>query len=338
MMVFIGWAGERSGRVAVFLRGWLKQVIKDLEVWVSAEDIETGKPWLGKLNAALKQADVGVLCITAENLEALWITYEAGSLANKAGGETSVCPYVIDLYLSRSGNLPLTLNQFEAVKADYDGTKKLVRDISKALGEKLQLTANALNEFIEAAEGDFENKWRDLKDVLEEVQGIKLPPQRTVKDIIDEDNKLSDDFKEVRGLIDSHEAHIADKLFTVIQSVTYNYRKDEPFDLDGITKRAYGEIERNLSESIMQTAFCDNGSSVIVGDVRKFFLETFPESELGGILEFEFQPILKNDSLSSESKISPMLELLMEKKKEIFSRLHKVLAAKLVDYLKRESR
>ena len=90
-MVFIGWSGDRSKKLAVALRESLKNVFEDLDVWMSESEIEVGSLWIEKLNRALNSSSFGVLCLTPENLNAPWLLFEAGSLAKGASHYARKC-------------------------------------------------------------------------------------------------------------------------------------------------------------------------------------------------------------------------------------------------------
>lgn len=353
--IFIGWSGYRSRRVAEFLRDWLQSVfdataahwkgqrpdlaVEDIHVWMSTQNIDSGTDWRDELNEALRRADYGIICVTSENREAPYITYEAGALANKRDEADArarlVCPYLIDLYLSEE-DLPLTLNQFAGAMADADGTRKLVRGVCGFVVRKNGLSAADAKLWCEEADRVADREWPRLGAKLAEVQGGGQPQPGTLKDIVDEDRKLTGDFKKVRGLIDAHESNVVGRLTPVVRLLVSRHRKDEPIDLDAVTARVYEEIEANLDEAMTSNGLPPDAQSMTVGGVRQFFIDQFRLGELHRMLEHEFKPILEDDLLSSEAKTMAMVELLMVRKNQVFSRLHRVLAAKFADYLERE--
>jgi hypothetical protein len=89
MNVFIGWSGERSRAVALALREWIPNVIQAANPWMSEEDISKGSTWTSELVVQLGQACFGIICVTPENREALWLAFEAGALRVLDKG---VCP------------------------------------------------------------------------------------------------------------------------------------------------------------------------------------------------------------------------------------------------------
>jgi SAM-dependent methyltransferase len=134
MQVFISWSGRRSKQIATYLSFWLKEVFIDapLEIFVSTEDIRAGADFSDEISGNLKRSGYGILCLTPENLNAPWVLFESGALS-LAAGKGSVCPFLHDF---DSAHLRRPLEQFNAVKADLEGTRKLVFTINRILEER----------------------------------------------------------------------------------------------------------------------------------------------------------------------------------------------------------
>jgi hypothetical protein len=73
MKIFISWSGNRSKEMAVALKGWIKAVLQATEPWISANDIDGGSVWFSKITEQLKDSQVGIICLTPENLNEPWI-------------------------------------------------------------------------------------------------------------------------------------------------------------------------------------------------------------------------------------------------------------------------
>ena len=132
MKLFLSWSGVRSRRVAERLHGWLVDVMPVvIEPWMSEADIAAGKRWGREIDAQLAESAFGIVCLTGSNQAAPWLIFEAGALA-KSVSEANVCPYLIDLEPQDLKPGPLT--QFQAKRADENGTWDLVRAINSALG------------------------------------------------------------------------------------------------------------------------------------------------------------------------------------------------------------
>lgn len=83
--VFISWSGERSKGVAAALYDWLPMVVQSARPWMSEEDIEKGSRGLEDVGKALVAMGVGIICLTAGNLERPWILFEALKRAGERG-------------------------------------------------------------------------------------------------------------------------------------------------------------------------------------------------------------------------------------------------------------
>jgi hypothetical protein len=127
MGVFISRSGKNSisYKVAMLLRDWLPNVIQTVKPFLSAVDIDAGSQWTSQMFQALKETQVGIICVTRTNQAEPWINFEAGALA-KAMESSRVCPLLIDvrptdvcvedLYIRRYPmSLPIGLSVFGRV-------------------------------------------------------------------------------------------------------------------------------------------------------------------------------------------------------------------------------
>ena len=96
MKVFISWSGNISWKVAVIFRDWLPSVIQSVEPYVSSEDIDKGARWSTDIAKELEDSTFGILCVTKENLEAPWLSFEAGALS-KTMEKSFVTPFLFDI-------------------------------------------------------------------------------------------------------------------------------------------------------------------------------------------------------------------------------------------------
>lgn len=176
MLVFISWSGDRSRYVAQVLRTWLKDVIQQLEPWMSSEDIRQGARWNIDVAQKLQDASFGILCLTGDNLTEPWVLFEAGALA-KTLDQSHVCPYLVDL---KPSDLRGPLVQFHAAQATEIDTHKLVHSINKAFGP------SALPE--SQVDRAIERWWPDLHKALEQIPlpRSKLPQPRSERDLVEE--------------------------------------------------------------------------------------------------------------------------------------------------------
>jgi hypothetical protein len=131
MKVFLSWSGELSRKTAVIFRGWLPSVIQSIDAYVSSEDIDKGARWSSDIAKELDESNFGILCVTKENLNAPWLTFEAGALS-KTMLKSSVTPFLLNI---RRAEVNGPILQFQSTIFEKDDVKKLVYSLNKAHGE-----------------------------------------------------------------------------------------------------------------------------------------------------------------------------------------------------------
>jgi TIR domain-containing protein len=175
MKVFISWSGERSRAVAEILRVWLPDVINFIEPWVSSEDIEKGARWGADLVQQLAATDIGIICLTPENINAPWIHFEAGALS-KALDKSRVCVYLLQL---RPSDLAGPLVQFQATEATQLDTLRLLRTLNSALGQNMRSD--------DQLQRAFEKWWPELqKKLLKIPNDLNMKPLRADREVLEE--------------------------------------------------------------------------------------------------------------------------------------------------------
>ena len=174
MKVFISWSGERSQTIASSLKHWLPDVFQGLQVWMSEHDIQAGARWDSELGGELEASSFGIVCLTPENLESHWLTFEAGALS-KAIKQSRVVPYRFEL---RASDVGPPLSQFQGVDANVEGTLKLILSINDALGKPLQ------NE--EKVRRTFEHWWPDMQKLLAAIPVTATREIRSDRDMLEE--------------------------------------------------------------------------------------------------------------------------------------------------------
>lgn len=131
MKVFISWSGDVSLKVALVFRDWLPSVIQTIEPYVSSEDIDKGARWSTDIAKELENSTFGILCVTKENLEAPWLSFEAGALS-KTMDKSFVTPFLFNIKRSEVRGPIL---QFQSTIFQKEDIKKLVKTLNKACGE-----------------------------------------------------------------------------------------------------------------------------------------------------------------------------------------------------------
>jgi len=158
MKIFIVWSGRKSKKVAQVLHEWIKNVIQVAKPWMSSKDIDKGTQWSLEIAKELKNAKIGIICLTANNLKEPWIYFESGALTN-AVEKAYVCPYLFGLEFK---DVTSPLSQFQLTKAEKEDTYKLVETINKRRGSR------ALSE--KRLKNTFEKWWPDLEKSLKKIE------------------------------------------------------------------------------------------------------------------------------------------------------------------------
>lgn len=131
MEVFISWSGETSRKLGEVLNNWIPVLLQSARPYYTPESIDKGKRWLTDILQKLSSSSLGIICLTADNLEKPWILFEAGALGSKLD-DSKVCPMVFGIPKS-SVKGPLTMFQItEFTESDF---KKLIKSINNELGQ-----------------------------------------------------------------------------------------------------------------------------------------------------------------------------------------------------------
>lgn len=131
MKVFISWSGNTSLKVAQVFREWLPSVIQSIEPYVSSEDIDKGARWSTDIAKELEDSTFGILCVTKDNLEAPWLSFEAGALS-KTMEKSFVTPFLFDI---KRSEVQGPILQFQSTIFEKEDIKKMVKTLNKACGD-----------------------------------------------------------------------------------------------------------------------------------------------------------------------------------------------------------
>ncbi|MFZ1080510.1 MAG: toll/interleukin-1 receptor domain-containing protein [Candidatus Kryptoniota bacterium] len=178
MKVFISWSGASSKLVAESLQDFLKKVIQATEPWTSV-DIQKGSRWEAEIAKKLEESQVGIICLTRENIHADWILFEAGAIS-KAHSNLA-CTLLIGL---KDTDIDYPLKQFQHTQTECEDIRKLVHGINKQLGK----TGGTLLEE-KVLDDLFDKCWPALKNAIDE--SLKMThgdtkPTRPTDDILNE--------------------------------------------------------------------------------------------------------------------------------------------------------
>ena len=142
---------------------------------MSDHNISAGTRWEQSINNQLESSNFGILCLTAENLNAPWLLFESGSLA-KVVDDARVVPYRFNL---KSTDVEYPLAQFQGVDADEKGTLRLLESINKA--REVNVPEEQLRRL-------FRKWWPDLHEELNKIPLAKsgASSKRTEMDLLEE--------------------------------------------------------------------------------------------------------------------------------------------------------
>jgi hypothetical protein len=171
LKVFISWSKERSLMVAQALYDWLPQVINQVEPWMSASSLESGKPSIAQITEALETVNFGIICVTPENQRETWLNFEAGALA-KAVKSASASAIPLLVGFRSFGELDAPLSNYQAQMSTKADLRKIVHSLNEALGTSARPVAHL--------DRAFEMWWPELEEKLleaEEWEPTDLPVQ-----------------------------------------------------------------------------------------------------------------------------------------------------------------
>lgn len=176
--VFISWSGPTSERIAEVLADWLPSALQITKPFFTPNDLEKGSKWSNEITSNLLECDLGIICLTSDNLLRPWINFEAGALSNRME-KSNVCTALFGIKPTEV-NPPLGLFQHTSfTKEDF---QKLLSTInsragSEAVSEKILMRS-------------IENWWPELKQRIDEILNTALSSEqtqsRTEKDKLDE--------------------------------------------------------------------------------------------------------------------------------------------------------
>jgi TIR domain len=168
MKVFISWSGSKSHKVALIFRDWLPSVIQSIVPYVSSEDIDKGARWSTDIAKELENSTFGILCVTKDNINAPWLSFEAGALS-KTMDKSFVTPFLFDIRRSEV-NGPML--QFQSTIFEKEDIRKMVKSLNKASGEHA-IPANRLEKTFEVWYPRLEDEFKTLKSIHDEADEPK---------------------------------------------------------------------------------------------------------------------------------------------------------------------
>ena len=183
MKVFISWSGTNSKKLGEVLRNWLPAVLQLIKPYFTPSDVEKGTHWNNEITKELESSEVGILCVTRDNLHSDWIMFEAGALS-KSLDKAHVCPVLFGIH---NTDLSGPLKQFQTTEFEKEDFRKLVSVINTKLSDN-KLPQKVLDSV-------FEKWWPELEtqitEILNELGEVGPEPIRSDRELIEEILELS---------------------------------------------------------------------------------------------------------------------------------------------------
>ncbi|HEY7338777.1 MAG TPA: toll/interleukin-1 receptor domain-containing protein [Bryobacteraceae bacterium] len=183
--VFVSWSGDRSKLYARHITEWLPAVLPGVDPWMSERDIRKGERWSDVVGEELKEKQIGIFCVTPENMYSRWLYFEAGALS-KFMGDAKLFPLLFvphepeakKAMIDDLGKGPL--GQYQATNFGKDEMLALVKSLNQQLAKNVRLKDGILAQ-------RFENGWEKL---AKRVATVPPPPSLAKLPMITPDELL----------------------------------------------------------------------------------------------------------------------------------------------------
>lgn len=166
MKIFISSSGYRSKQAAEILTNIFRDAFPSIQVFNSISDIQKGESWVNAIQNQIVNTDIGILCITNDNISSPWLNFEAGVLNRNS---IQLIPILIDCSYSE---LKAPLSLFQAFIFEKNDLFRILKTINLQQPESEHITNNKLFEISELILDKYENSINQIKE---------KKPQRTIK-------------------------------------------------------------------------------------------------------------------------------------------------------------
>ncbi len=258
MNIFLSWSGEKSKKVAKVFDEYLPKMIQACDTFFS-EDMDKGTLWFPEINEKLEKCDVGIICITRNNMKKPWVLFESGALAMTwEDGKERVCPFLFDL---NNSDLEGPLTEFQLTENNEGDIFKLVKTINNHLEEPLHEDnlRDIYERYIEDLKNDLDSievsevsdePVRDDREVLEEI----LTHVRDMNKNLREDREIETEnerLSQLRGEL-SHFWEKKNKLKDKLQNVEDEEEKERLKETLTETKDKIDALKREIATTSHQ--------------------------------------------------------------------------------------
>ena len=169
MKVFISWSGQHSKKLGEALRDWIPGVLQLVKPYFTPSDIEKGTRWLTDISTELSESQIGILCVTRDNIHSDWILFEAGALS-KSLDKSHVCPVLFGI---NNTDLAGPLKQFQTTEFEKSDIHRLLSVINNGIGEQ-KLPSKTFDTV-------FEKWWPDLETKIDQILGEAGEPDEPIR-------------------------------------------------------------------------------------------------------------------------------------------------------------
>lgn len=239
MKVFISWSGTKSHKVAIVFRDWLPSVIQSIEPYVSSEDIDKGARWSTDIAKELEDSTFGLLCVTKENMNAPWLSFEAGALS-KTMDKSFVSPFLYDVKRSEV-NGPIL--QFQSTIFQKEDIKKLIKTLNKACGES-NIAESRLEKAFDVWYPTLEQELHKIKSIKDEGDESKKQDETKVhtSEILEEILDLSRNNQKLLRNPDSSMIESIDEIKNSLQELYLRREKNTDFDSKKMNRKLHAML------------------------------------------------------------------------------------------------
>ena len=267
MKVFISWSGTKSHKVAMVFRDWLPSVIQSIKPYVSSEDIDKGARWSTDIAKELEDSTFGLLCVTKENLEAPWLSFEAGALS-KTMDKSFVTPFLFNIKRAEV-NGPIL--QFQSTIFEKEDIKKLLSTLNKACGES-GISNERLNTTFDVWFPKLEEELNKIYDVEDESTEPASTDVIQSSEILEEILDLSRDNQK---LLRNPDNRIDEKIDGLKERIDISLSRYER-DLDYNSKRRSRKYQSMFIDELIHTILpeCRNAYGLLI--LLSFLKDDFP--------------------------------------------------------------
>lgn len=179
--VFISWGGDLSKQLAEEVKNWLPSVLQFVKPYFTPDDIEKGARWESHIAQELATSNVGIICLTKDNINRPWILFEAGALS-KNFGKSNVCTILFNV---ESSQITGPLTSFQATKFDKADFKKLIKTINDT-GNESKLDAKVLDDVFEMWWPRLEQRINEIiQNYKEELQREERPEREMLEEVLE---------------------------------------------------------------------------------------------------------------------------------------------------------